>query len=76
MKFCIMWVITIKFKYINLVVRSCRLAIEDMFNKSTITTNQFRQPIDRVHDSNTVPFDIHVANMKYSCSLYFLLQSC
>jgi hypothetical protein len=56
-----MWVITIKFKYIDLVVGSCRFAIENMFNKSTTTTNQFRHPIDRVHDSHTAPFDIHVA---------------
>ncbi len=42
MKSCIMWVIIIRFKYINLVVRSCRFVIEDMFNKTT-TTNQFRQ---------------------------------
>ncbi len=41
MKFYIMWVITIKFKYIDLIVGSYRFAIENMFNKTT-TTNQFR----------------------------------
>ncbi len=49
MKSCIMWVVTIRFKYIDLVVGSCRFAIEEMFNKTT-TTNQFRQPIDGIHD--------------------------
>ncbi len=49
MKSCIMWVITIRFKYIDLVVGSCRFATKDMFNKTT-TTNKFRQPIDGIHD--------------------------
>jgi hypothetical protein len=75
MKSCIMWVITIRFKYIDLIVGSCRFATEYMFNKTTTTTNQFRQPIDGVHDSNIAPLDIHVANVKHLCSLYFLLQS-
>jgi hypothetical protein len=62
MKVCIEWPKTIGFKFIDLVVVSCRSITEFMFSSKQHLpqTSVSRQQIVGVYDSNTAPFVLSI----------------
>ncbi len=77
MKTCIKWPKTIGFKFKDLVVTTCRFVREDMFSSKQHLpqTNVSKQQIDKVYDSNIVPFVFHIPNVKYLYCPFSLLQT-
>jgi hypothetical protein len=77
MKAYIKWPKTIGFKFIDLVVTSCRFVTKDMFSSKQHLpqTSVSKKQIVKLYDSNIAPFVFHIPNMKYLCCPFSLLQT-